>query len=652
MNRIRLIIQPVDREDNSTKEPVGYLMIDEDMTLSKIRPQVDALLFHKSSALGDEKRKYNFFYEAAKKNNNCVYVQITKQQEDDEKAKDFAPVLQVRIDKKVKKQEQIEEETDQGFIVDKELVGLCDGSQATRTYILLQPNENPRSAQIHMKLKSLLRDSFMYDAEPRIPMELLFTHLDSIQKFAAVSAYMRKLVAVVEECKAVEIEKMRNLRNDGDITFDFLQHLYTPGAKIVTTRKGVEEQVIGGTVMTCRLIKSFFGSYVEVCYKVIRTNGKKFFSSKERACINGFNGARRIADLPVRPLEAKEEAKLTERGRKCAKYGIGAHYKAYSGNLLKESWCGPSFLKAHGRVMIDAVSYQRNNPNSRMAEEAEDASDNAGIEEDHLFMCWPTLLGFSFTAKKWGEIDLNFTEDIQFDDLAFDRLVLAPEKKQLVQGLVQNYQTSFSDIISGKGGGCIFLLHGQPGTGKTLTAEAIAELLHRPLYSVTVGELGTSTSELEKSLREILEVASAWNAVVLLDEADIFLEKRTENDITRNAMVGIFLRLLEYHQGVLFLTTNRVKSFDSAFHSRISVALRYPDLGREERRKVCENLLAAAGIEGVDVEELSEWELNGRQIKTTIRLAQSLALNQGVPISTEHIRQTVGIAQQFKDDLA
>eukprot|EP00961_Rhodomonas_salina_P138720 1866367-Rhodomonas_salina.2 len=124
MNRIRLIIQPVDREDNSTKEPVGYLMIDEDMTLSKIRPQVDALLFHKSSALGDEKRKYNFFYEAAKKNNNCVYVQITKQQEDDEKAKDFAPVLQVRIDKKVKKQEQIEEETDQGFIVDKELVGL------------------------------------------------------------------------------------------------------------------------------------------------------------------------------------------------------------------------------------------------------------------------------------------------------------------------------------------------------------------------------------------------------------------------------------------------------------------------------------------------------------------------------------------------
>jgi len=88
-------------------------------------------------------------------------------------------------------------------------------------------------------------------------------------------------------------------------------------------------------------------------------------------------------------------------------------------------------------------------------------------------------------------------------------------------------------------------LHGPPGTGKTLTAEAIAELLKRPLYSVSVGELGTTVEKLEEKLREILEVAHLWNAVILLDEADIFLEKRSDNDIHRNAMVGIFLRLLE-----------------------------------------------------------------------------------------------------------
>jgi len=59
--------------------------------------------------------------------------------------------------------------------------------------------------------------------------------------------------------------------------------------------------------------------------------------------------------------------------------------------------------------------------------------------------------------------------------------------------------------------------------------------------------------------------------VLLLDEADIFMEQRSESDIKRNAMVGIFIRLLEYYQGILFLTTNRSGGLDQAFASRISV---------------------------------------------------------------------------------
>jgi len=203
----------------------------------------------------------------------------------------------------------------------------------------------------------------------------------------------------------------------------------------------------------------------------------------------------------------------------------------------------------------------------------------------------------------------------------------------------------------GKGGGCIFLLHGNPGTGKTLTAEAVAELLHRPLYSVSVGELGTSTQTLETKLRDILDVASHWNAVILIDEADIFLEKRTENDINRNAMVGIFLRLLEYHQGVLFLTTNRVKCFDEAFHSRISVALKYNDLTDQSREVIWTNLLESAKITGFDVKELAKHKLNGRQIRTAIRLAQALAYSEGKTVQLQHILCTITITNQFALDL-
>lgn len=76
------------------------------------------------------------------------------------------------------------------------------------------------------------------------------------------------------------------------------------------------------------------------------------------------------------------------------------------------------------------------------------------------------MLGFSFSAKKWGELTVENLSPVVFDETAFDTLVLPTEKKALIRALVENCGDSFSDIISGKGGGCIFLLHGSPGVGK------------------------------------------------------------------------------------------------------------------------------------------------------------------------------------------
>merc|ERR1711985_89974 len=147
------------------------------------------------------------------------------------------------------------------------------------------------------------------------------------------------------------------------------------------------------------------------------------------------------------------------------------------------------------------------------------------------------------------------------------------DRKEMVQALVEHAGSSFADVVEGKGGGCVFLLHGPPGVGKTLTAEATAAHLHRPLYTLTSGEIGTTPSQLEDSLSKVLQLALDFNAVLLIDECDIFLNARDGSDVTRNAMVGIFLRLLEYHKGILFLTTNRIDVFDAAVYSRISVAL-------------------------------------------------------------------------------
>ncbi|THU81534.1 P-loop containing nucleoside triphosphate hydrolase protein [Dendrothele bispora CBS 962.96] len=224
-----------------------------------------------------------------------------------------------------------------------------------------------------------------------------------------------------------------------------------------------------------------------------------------------------------------------------------------------------------------------------------------------------------------------------------------------------------SDVIRGKGGGLVCVLHGPPGTGKTLTAEAVAELLRRPLYIAGATELTTDPSELEKKMKQILNLATAWDAVVLIDEADVFLEQRSLNELDRNTLVSAVLRLLEYHRGVLFLTTNRIKSFDHAFMSRISIAIKYPELDHAGRFAIWSKFFALAGHEVKDsndpfaepsiftraiVEELASKPFNGRTIKNLVRTAQALALASNSPLTLEHINIVVESQEKFLDEFA
>ena len=143
--------------------------------------------------------------------------------------------------------------------------------------------------------------------------------------------------------------------------------------------------------------------------------------------------------------------------------------------------------------------------------------------------------------------------------------------KDVIYKLVVSHGTGsskFDDFVKGKGKGLIGLLFGPPGSGKTLTAEAIAETAKMPLYAVSSGALGHEASQIHERLAGILKLASHWKAVLLLDEADVFLAQRTITGIKRNAIVSIFLREIEYYQGILLLTTNQAQVIDEAFQSK------------------------------------------------------------------------------------
>lgn len=146
----------------------------------------------------------------------------------------------------------------------------------------------------------------------------------------------------------------------------------------------------------------------------------------------------------------------------------------------------------------------------------------------------------------------------------------------------------------------------------------------------------------------------------LADEADVFLERRESHDIHRNALVSIFLRLLEYFQGILFLTTNRVETFDDAFQSRIHVALRYGELTAKAKKTVWKTFFdLCRKQEGCKVAELTEHDfdvlarhsLNGRQVKNIVMASQALALNEGETLGLAQIKRVLDVAETFQKDL-
>ncbi|KAB2571245.1 ATP-dependent zinc metalloprotease FtsH [Lasiodiplodia theobromae] len=312
-----------------------------------------------------------------------------------------------------------------------------------------------------------------------------------------------------------------------------------------------------------------------------------------------------------------------------------------------------AYLKMHG---TDEKS-SRANENKR-----DDLGTNAMASKnppDHLLYLFPpNIYGFDIMEKKWVNLRVDCISPIRWNKSAFETLELKPESKMLIRALVSNKIAAdrATDMVSGKGTGLIVLLHGGPGTGKTLTAESVAEIAEKPLYRVTCGDIGIEPREVEKYLESVFYLGRIWDCVVLLDEADVFLEQRSLEDLARNALVSVFLRTLEYYSGILILTSNRVGTFDEAFKSRIQLALHYKNLDQPQRAQIWTNFITrlqdlneSMDADGIlaKVKDLSEYPMNGRQIRNAITTARQLALYNDEPLNVGHLQHSIAVSGEF-----
>jgi len=235
---------------------------------------------------------------------------------------------------------------------------------------------------------------------------------------------------------------------------------------------------------------------------------------------------------------------------------------------------------------------------------------------------------FSFESHSFVEVHVDNLVEYKYAEDLEKKLIIDPKIKRLVTVLIEGAAHGTEDIVQGKSGGVIVIATGYPGTGKTLTAEVYSEQIKRPLYAVQCSQLGTDEEELEENLITILARATRWGSILLIDEADVYVRAR-ENDLQQNAIVGVFLRLLERFQGVLFMTSNRATAIDDAILSRAIAHVKY-ELPNDENLALIWEVLGEnykAGLMPADIKALvKEFPgISGRNVKTLLKLATAVS---------------------------
>ena len=511
----------------------------------------------------------------------------------------------------------------------------------------------------YKEIKKIDIDKILYSQEKND--SIVFDNAKNFTEYVATSQYdyndpddiVTFVCYIIQLFQNYFIDQIKSL---SDIDRELNLGLYMSIYNKLNEKKDVSIELEGitytGTLKQLKVKRVFFSVNLIAVLSIISFNGEKYVEHDVDLIIPKKEKIKSIEDLEgITILTEDKINKYTARGKKYVKYTEKPSYINYDGYGYEIGYYGNIRTHVSGRFMSDIKNFREMNAfvedrhyNGIFSNSAKPVN----IDESNIWKCSPILYGFSFVTKTWMQILIQNATDIKFSEEAFNELVIDPMYKDIIVAALTNRMPSL-DSITGKGNGKIFLLFGSAGSGKTMTAESVAEFLHKPLYFVSVGELGTTPEKLEEKLDQVMKIASSWDAVILFDEVDAFVTKRDSMNLERNAMTAIFLRLLERYNGIMFMTTNLEQNLDEAFISRCTASIQYDELTADVRKTIWENILNKAKVAGYKVDqevynklsELSENKLNGRTIKNIIRLSAAYAESKNSEIKYSHINQVI-----------
>jgi hypothetical protein len=193
--------------------------------------------------------------------------------------------------------------------------------------------------------------------------------------------------------------------------------------------------------------------------------------------------------------------------------------------------------------------------------------------------------------------------------------------------------------------GVTMLFSGEPGTGKTMAAEVMANELGLDLYKIDLSTVVSKyIGETEKNLERIFGEAQSSNAILFFDEADAIFGKRSEvkdaHDRYANIEISYLLQRMEAYEGVTILATNLRANMDEAFNRRLQFAVDFPFPDEGYRLRIWQTLFPpdVPREPDLDFDLLARrFKLAGGNIRNILVSAAYLAASDGGRLGMRHL---------------
>lgn len=204
----------------------------------------------------------------------------------------------------------------------------------------------------------------------------------------------------------------------------------------------------------------------------------------------------------------------------------------------------------------------------------------------------------------------------------------------------------------------IINLYGEPGTGKTMAAHAIAERLKRPLLLVNYGDIESKyVGETPKNIQAAFEFAKANNAILFFDEADAILSRRVTNmtsatDTSVNQTRSVMLTLLNDYNDTVLFATNFISNYDPAFMRRILMHIEFQLPDEMTRKTLFKQYIPQELPHSIDIDLIAQQseQLSGSDIANSVLLAAfSAKTEQQDSVSHQNLLDKVQAIQKSKE---